>query len=197
MWNEHKIIDYLQKNLTPERYDHSLSVRDTSIALAHHYKADANNARLAGLAHDCAKNMEDEKILYTIEKFGYNIEGIYKRTPNLMHGLAGAIVAKHIMDIEDEDVLNSIRFHTTGRKNMSILEKIIYIADYIEPMRDFPGVDELRKLAYVNLDEVLLLSFDNTIKYVIEKGMLLHLDTIEARNSILCNKILEKSIWGI
>ena len=108
---------------------------------------------------------------------------------NLMHGLAGSIIAKHIMGIEDEDVLNSISYHTTGRKNMTILEKIIYIADYIEPMRNFPGVDELRKIAYSNLDEALLLSFDNTIKYVITKGQLLHLDTIEARNYILYNRI--------
>jgi predicted HD superfamily hydrolase involved in NAD metabolism len=189
MWSEDKIIDYLQKNLNTQRYEHSLRVRDTSISLAQHYKTDVNKARLAGLTHDCAKNMEDEEIINIIEKFGYNIEGIYKRTPNLMHGLAGAVVAKHTMGIEDEDVLNSISYHTTGRKNMSMLEKIIYIADYIEPMRNFPGVEELRKLAYSNIDEALLLSFDNTIKYVITRGQLLHLDTIEARNSMLCDKI--------
>jgi predicted HD superfamily hydrolase involved in NAD metabolism len=189
MWSEDKIIDYLQKNLNPQRYEHSLRVRDTSIALAQHYKTDISQARLAGLTHDCAKDMENVEIINIIEKFGYNIEGINKRTPNLMHGLAGAIVAKNTMGIEDEDVLNSITYHTTGRKNMSLLEKIIYIADYIEPMRNFPGVEDLRKLAYTNIDEALLLSFDNTIKYVIAKGQLLHLDTIDARNSMLCDKI--------
>ncbi|MCM0648943.1 bis(5'-nucleosyl)-tetraphosphatase (symmetrical) YqeK [Clostridium swellfunianum] len=188
MWNEDKILEYLKENLNKQRYEHSLRVRDTSVELAEHYKADRDKAYLAGLVHDCAKNMEDEKIINIIAKNGYNIEGIYKRTPNLMHGLAGALVAKTIMGIEDEEVLSSIAFHTTGNKIMTLLDKIIYIADYIEPMRNFPGVEELRKLAYENLDEALLLSFDNTIKYVISRGQLLHLDTIEARNSILVDK---------
>jgi predicted HD superfamily hydrolase involved in NAD metabolism len=189
MWSESQIIEYLKNNLNPQRYEHSLRVRDTSIALAQHYKADVNKARLAGLTHDCAKNMEDAEIGNIIVKFGYNIEGIYKKTPNLMHGLAGAILSEKVMGIEDKDILNSISYHTTGRNNMSVLEKIIYIADYIEPMRNFPGVDELRKLASGDLDDALLLSFDNTIKYVITKGQLLHMDTIEARNYILITKM--------
>ncbi len=189
MWSEDKIIEYLKKNLNKQRFEHSLRVRDTSIELAKHYGADIYKAKLAGLVHDCAKNMKDEEIINIIEKYGYNIQGIYKRTPNLMHGLAGALIAKHTMGIDDEDLLNAISYHTTGRNNMSILEKIIYIADYIEPMRNFPGVDELRELSSSNLDEALLLSFDNTIKYVITKGQLLHLDTIEARNCILLNKM--------
>lgn len=189
MWSEDRIMEYLQNNLNKQRYEHSLRVRDTAVALAEHCKADTSKARLAGLAHDCAKNMKDEEIINIIEKYGYNIQGIYKRTPNLMHGLAGAVVARKIMGIEDEEVLNAISYHTTGRSNMSILEKIIYISDYIEPMRNFPGVDELRRLAFCNLDEALLLSFDNTIKYVIDRGQLLHLNTIEARNYILCDKM--------
>jgi predicted HD superfamily hydrolase involved in NAD metabolism len=189
MWSEDRIIDYLRTHLNRQRYEHSLRVRDTSMQLARRYNIDPDSARLAGLTHDCAKNMKDEEIINIIEKNGYNIEGIYKRTPNLMHGLAGAMVARHTMGIEDEDVLNAICYHTTGRKNMSLLEKIIYIADYIEPMRNFPGVEELRKLAHSNLDEALLLSFDSTIRYVINRGQLLHIDTIEARNYILFSKM--------
>jgi predicted HD superfamily hydrolase involved in NAD metabolism len=189
MWNEQQIIKYLKDALSNQRYEHSLRVRDTSVELAKHYGADPNKASLAGLVHDCAKNMKDEEIINIIEKYGHNIEGIYKRTPNLMHGLAGALIGRHIMGIEDEDVFNAVCYHTTGRKNMTILEKIIYIADYIEPMRNFPGVEELRKATYINIDEALLLSFDNTIKYVIDRGQLLHLDTIEARNSILCDRM--------
>lgn len=189
MWSEQQIMDYLQKVLNKQRYEHSLRVKDTSIELAKHYGADINKAKLAGLVHDCAKNMEDEEIINILEKYGYNIEGIYKRTPNLMHGLAGALIGKHIMGIKDEDIFNAIAYHTTGKKNMSLLEKIIYLADYIEPMRNFPGVENLKKASYINIDEALLLSFDNTIKYVIDRGQLLHHDTIEARNSILFHRM--------
>jgi predicted HD superfamily hydrolase involved in NAD metabolism len=189
MWNENEILKYLQNNLNKQRYEHSLRVRDTSIALAEHYGADISKAKIAGLVHDCAKNMEDEEIINIIEKNGYTIEGIYRRTPNLMHGLAAAIIAEKDMGIKDIDILNSINYHTTGRKNMSLLEKIIYISDYIEPMRNFPGVEELRKATYYNLDEALLLSLDNTIKYVISRNQLLHTDTVEARNYILYNKM--------
>ena len=189
MWSEAKIEEYLKDNLNKQRYEHSLRVRDTAVELANYNNVDTDKARLAGLVHDCAKNMKDEEIINIIEKYGYTIEGIYRSTPNLMHGLAGGIIAKHVMAIDDQDVLNSIIYHTTGRKNMSILEKIICISDYIEPKRNFPGVDELRLLTYENLDEALLVSFDNTIKYVISKGQLLHLDTIEARNYILLSKM--------
>jgi predicted HD superfamily hydrolase involved in NAD metabolism len=189
MWNEEMIIKYLQNALNKQRYEHSLRVMETSVELAKYYGADEIKARLAGLVHDCAKNMKDEEIINIIEKYGYNIEGTYKRTPNLMHGLAGALIGKHIMGIEDEEIFNAICYHTTGKKAMTMLEKIIYIADYIEPMRNFPGVEELRKATYINIDEALLLSFDNTIKYVISRGQLLHLDTIEARNSILSDRM--------
>jgi predicted HD superfamily hydrolase involved in NAD metabolism len=189
MWNEAEIEIYLKEHLNEQRFNHSLRVIDTAVKLAEYYGEDRNKARIAGLVHDAAKNMKDEEIINILENNGYNIDKIHKRTPNIMHGVAAGIIAKSQMGILDEDVLNSVIYHTTGRKNMSTLEKIIYISDYIEPMRNFPGVNELRELAYKDLDDALLLSFDNTIKYVISRGQLLLYDTIEARNYILFNKM--------
>jgi len=158
------------------------------MSLAKFYNVDEKKARLAGLTHDCAKNLNIMEINDLLEKNGYNIDGMFKNNSNIMHGLVGSIIVKNIMGILDEDVLNAIAYHTTGRISMSKLEKIIYLADYIEPMRNFNGVETLRILAYENLNEALLLSFNNTIKYVIDKGELIHKDTIEARNYILYTK---------
>jgi predicted HD superfamily hydrolase involved in NAD metabolism len=185
MWDEKQIKEYLSLNLDAERLQHSLSVKETSISLSRKYNIDQDKAGIAGLVHDCAKYLKNNEINDFLVKYGYNIDEIFKNNSNILHGLAGSIIAENIMNITDRDILNAIAFHTTGRANMSTLEKIIYLADYVEPLRNFNGVEVLRKLAYENLDEALLLSFDNTIKYVIDKGELIHKDTIEARNFIL------------
>ncbi|KOF56731.1 MULTISPECIES: bis(5'-nucleosyl)-tetraphosphatase (symmetrical) YqeK [Clostridium] len=188
MWTENEIIEYLKKNLKESRFKHSLSVRDTAVKLAEKYNCDVKKASIAGLAHDCAKNIEDKEIINICSEAGYILNEVELKNPSIAHGLAGSIIAKDKMGINDEEILNSIRFHTTGKKNMTLLEKIIYIADYVEPLRDFPGVDELRKAVNDNLDEAMLLSFDQTIKYVIKREMLIHLDTVEARNYMIYNK---------
>ncbi|MFL0267803.1 bis(5'-nucleosyl)-tetraphosphatase (symmetrical) YqeK [Candidatus Clostridium radicumherbarum] len=188
MWSEDQITDYLKANLNPQRFQHSIRVMETAVSLAKRYKVDEEKAKLAGLTHDCAKNLNNLEINDLLVKNGYNIDMMFKKSSNVMHGLAGSIIARDVMGISDEEVLNAIVYHTTGRANMSMLEKIIYIADYIEPMRNFEGIATLRTLAYENLDEALLLSFNNTIKYVIDKAELIHKDTIEARNFILFTK---------
>ena len=185
MWSEKDIEEYLKKNLKTSRYEHCLGVRDSAVLLARKYKVDENKARLAGLIHDCAKNLKDEEILDLVRKQDLEISEVCFKSPQIMHGLAGAIVAKNIFKVIDEEVLNAITYHTTGRKNMTALEKIIYLADFIEPGRDFFGVETLRVLASKDLEKALFLAFDNTINFVITKGELLHLDTVIARNDII------------
>lgn len=188
MWNEIEMEDYLKKNLKNGRLKHSLGVRDTAEILAKKYGADVHKARIAGLIHDCAKQMDKNKILDICVENGYKLDYIAYKNPSIMHGAAGSVIAKKLMGVEDKDILNSIEYHTTGRKDMSLLEKIIYLADYIEPSRDFPGVDNLRETVNKDLNEGLLLSFNNTIQLVISKGDLIHLNTVEARNYIICNE---------
>ncbi|MBV7273056.1 bis(5'-nucleosyl)-tetraphosphatase (symmetrical) YqeK [Clostridiaceae bacterium UIB06] len=188
MWSEEKIQDYLKKNLRYKRYEHSLGVKDTAVKLAETYKLNIEKAKIAGLVHDCAKNMNDEQILEIALKHDIKINDVCKESPQLLHGAVGAVLAKEIMGIDDKEILDAITYHTTGRKNMSMIDKVIYIADYIEPLRNFPGVEELREVAFKDIDKALLKSFDNTIKFVIDRKQLLHFDTIEARNHLISIK---------
>lgn len=185
MWNESQMEEYLKANLRDGRFKHSLGVRDTAEILAAKYGADVYKARIAGLIHDCAKQMDKDKILDICIDDGYKLDYIAYENPAIMHGAAAAIIARKTMGIKDEDILKSIEYHTTGREGMSLLEKIIYLADYIEPSRNFPGIDQLRETINRNLNEGLILSFDNTIRLIISKGDLIHPNTVDARNYII------------
>jgi predicted HD superfamily hydrolase involved in NAD metabolism len=187
MWSEDKIKKYLKENLNEKRYIHSIMVSETAEKLASVYGADSSKARLSGLVHDSAKNLRNGDLINLAKLEGLEIDDVSLNTPQLLHGIAGAVIARETMGIEDEDIFNAVRYHTTGRINMSLLEKIIYISDYVEPSRSFPGVEALRELVSVNLDKALLKAFDVTIEFVISKGELLHKDTIEARNYLILN----------
>lgn len=191
MWNEEQIIEYLKEKLKKNRYEHSLGVRDTAIKLAEIYNADVKKARAAGLVHDCAKYMSDEEILSIAEQNDIYIDEVSRVNPQLLHGSIAAVIAKNIMGIYDEEILNAVKYHTTGKKNMSSLEKIVYISDYIEPLRDFPGVEDLRKKAFTDLDGAMLDAFNNTIKVVIIRNQLLHVNTIQGRNYLIYRSMQE------
>ncbi|WP_125152589.1 bis(5'-nucleosyl)-tetraphosphatase (symmetrical) YqeK [Clostridium rectalis] len=185
MWSEEQIEEYLKKNLEQKRFKHSISVRDTAIDMGKFYGENIEKLRIAGLVHDCAKNIKGYELINIARKHGYKIDDVCKKSPQLLHGLVGSIIAKEVMEINNKDILNAIAYHTTGRKNMTMIEKIIYLADYIEPLRKYDGVNELRKIAYKDIDKAMIESFNVTIKFVIERGQLIHLNTIEGRNYIL------------
>jgi len=185
MWDESEMLHYLKLNLSESRLKHSLGVSETAVALAKKYGENIESARIAGLVHDCGKNMKDEQLIKVANDHELQNDEIYLRNPSILHGLVGSIIAREVMGIQEEGILNAIRYHTTGRRNMSVLEKIIYIADYIEPLREFSGVDKLRILSMVDLDAAVIQSLENTIKYVISQKQLLHIDTVQARNYLL------------
>ncbi len=185
MWNEEEMLHYLQLNLSESRLKHSLGVSETAVSLATKYDENIESARIAGLIHDCAKNMKEAQLIKIAREHGIHIDDIYNHNPSIMHGVVGSIIAREVMEIQDDDILNAIRYHTTGRENMSMLEKIIYISDYIEPSRKFKGVEELRNLSYISLEAAVIQCLENTIKYVISQNELLHNDTINARNYLL------------
>ncbi|KYH34496.1 putative nicotinate-nucleotide adenylyltransferase [Clostridium tepidiprofundi DSM 19306] len=193
MWSEERIIDYLRRNLKEKRFIHSIGVRDTAIKLAQCYDADINKAALAGLVHDAGKYMSGEDIIDILNINNIEVDFVTSKNPDIMHGIASAYIAENIMGICDNDVLDAVRYHTTGRENMTLLEKVIYLADYIEPSRNYKGVEKLRELSYKDLDTALVKAFDNTINYVIKNGWLLHLMTVKARNYLL-SEINERSI---
>lgn len=167
----HKIDKYLKKHLDKKRYIHTLGVAYTATSLAMIHDVNVERAYIAGLLHDSAKCMETVKKLRKCEKYNVSVSEFEKENPFLLHGKVGAILAEQKFDIDDQDIFNAITFHTTGRPKMSKLEMIIYIADYIEPnRRPIPRIDEIRKLAFVNLEDTMVAILENTLSYLKASG---------------------------
>jgi putative nucleotidyltransferase with HDIG domain len=152
----------LKKSIGEKRYVHSLGTMEEAVRLSILYKVDIEKARIAGLLHDCGKSME--------------------KNDNLTHAAKSAEFAKTVYHVEDEDILNAILYHTTGRENMTILEKIIYIADKTEPGRKYEYVDNLRKIANININDALIYSLERTIEYVEQKNQDLDIESIKTLN---------------
>lgn len=166
-----KLRKKIEKVQDAKRFEHTLGVEYTAAALAMCHGASVEDARLAGLLHDCAKCFSDEKRLYVCEKKNIPITEIEGRNPFLLHAKVGAFLAKEKYGVENRDVLNAILYHTTGREGMSLLEKIIFVADYIEPGRkQAPNLPEIRRLAFQDLDKALLWILEDTLKYLKRSG---------------------------
>lgn len=166
-----KIRKSMEKELDAKRYEHTLGVAYTAAALAMCNDVDPVKAEMAGLLHDCAKCFSDDKKISVCRKNNMEINSVESRNPYLLHAKAGYCIAKNKFDIEDQDILNAILNHTTGRPGMSTLEKIIYIADYIEPSRkQAPNLSEVRKLAFQNLDQALLKILTDILSYLESGG---------------------------
>lgn len=188
MWSKIEILQYIKENLKESRYIHTLGVAQCAIQLAKINDVNQDRAEVAALIHDCAKNMSTEQMYKLLEESNYEVDDVMKCSPQLLHGKVGAIIANTLMEIEDEEILSSVEFHTTGRKNMTTLEKIIYIADYIEPNRNYPGIEVLRKTTFDNLNEGVLQGLSNTITYVVKNGLMIHPLSVEARNYLIKEK---------
>lgn len=162
-----KIRKSMEKNQDEKRYEHTLGVAYTATALAMCHGGSVENAELAGLLHDCAKCMEDEKKIALCEKHHISITDLERRNPFLLHAKVGSFLAMNKYKVNDPDVINAILNHTTGRPGMSLLEKIIFVADYIEPGRkQAPGLDQIRPLAFRDLDAALSRILEDTLKHL-------------------------------
>lgn len=173
----------LQSALSVKRYIHTMGVAEEAGKLAEIYGTakDRQKARVAGLLHDCAKDYPEGMRLRFCKEYKVQVDEIMQKQTDLIHPFLGAEVAKREYQVLDEDILNAIRYHTTGRVGMTLLEKIIFIADYIEPNRKkFGGLDEARRLAYLDLDQAMEYILENTIAYVKARGRLLHPLSLEA-----------------
>jgi predicted HD superfamily hydrolase involved in NAD metabolism len=177
--------DKLKKLLSDERFNHSLGVMETSEKLAVRYGIDVEKAKIAGLLHDCAKNLREDELVALANKYGIQIDDVLEKSPTLLHGPVGGYMIEDYFGIHDDEIKRAIMLHTTGDRDMTLLDKIIFLADYIEPNRNFDGVENLREMAYKNLDEAVIMALDETIKYVIEKGQLLYQKTVIARNDMI------------
>lgn len=177
------IKEKLQSSLSIERYIHTLGVAEEAKRLAVNYGDNelVKKSQIAGLLHDCAKDYPDDMKRRFCKEYHISVDEIMKKQIDLVHPLLGAEVAKREYDVNDEEILEAIKWHTTGKANMSTLEKIIFIADYIEPNREtFEGLEKARRLAYANLNNAMLYILESTIDYVKKRGRILHPFSIEA-----------------
>ena len=186
-----KIERKVKKELDQYRYMHTLGVMYTAASLAMRYQADVKDAMIAGLLHDCAKCIPGQDKIRLCKKYDIDITPIELSNPGLLHAKLGAYLAKKEYQVENEDILQAIRSHTTGRPDMSLLEKIIYIADYIEPGRNpLPNMDLVRKLAFEDLDECLFVMLKDSLEYLNSRNI--PIDPMTEQTYEFYNKIKEK-----
>jgi predicted HD superfamily hydrolase involved in NAD metabolism len=179
-------LQIVKPQLTEHRYQHTLGVMETAIKLAGKYGADIKKAELAAIFHDYAKFRPKDEMRQIIEE--QKMPAILLEfNSELWHAPVGAYLAEKEAGIDDKEVLDAIRYHTSGRIGMSLLDKVIYLADYIEPGRHFPGVDEVRKMAEEDLDSALVQAMKNTIQFLMKKNQPVFPDTFNAYNSIVQN----------
>lgn len=163
----YKLQIKIKKVLEEKRFQHTLGVAYTASNLAFVYDYDEKKAFVAGLLHDCAKCLSHEKRLSVCKKNHLDITEVEKENPVLLHAKVGAFFAKEKYEISDTDILDAIRYHTTGRQGMGLLEKIIYVADFIEPHRKkLPRLSEIRKVAFEDLDKAVFMILENSLNYL-------------------------------
>lgn len=186
--NKQRRLDLMRRlaeHLSPRRLEHSRQVAETAAELAVRYGLSAEPAWLAGILHDCARELSPKEMLTAARQaeLSWGVEEEWE--PVLLHAPLAAQWAKSRYGVDDADVLQAIALHTTGAPQMRLLDKILYLADLIEPDRDFVGVVELRELAETDIDRALLKALDGSIVHLLRRGALLHPSTVTARNWLL------------
>ncbi len=170
--NFQELKKMIQEELDKERYEHTLGVMYTSAALAMCYGSDTEEAMTAGLLHDCAKCIPNAKKIKKCEQYHLDISDVEYANPSLLHAKLGAYLAVQKYQVKSEEIINAISSHTTGRPGMSLLEKIVYIADYMEPGRvELPNMKEVRKLAFHDIDECLYRILKDSLVYLASKKL--------------------------
>jgi predicted HD superfamily hydrolase involved in NAD metabolism len=179
-----KALKLVKIQLTDHRYQHTLGVMETALTLSKQYGADEQKAETAAIFHDYAKFRPKDEMKEIIEVQGYP-KDLLTFNSELWHAPAGAYLVEKEAGITDPEILAAIRYHTSGRPGMSLLEKVIYLADYIEPGRQFPGVDVVREMAKENLDKALIKALQNTILFLLKKNQAIYPDTFYTYNELI------------
>lgn len=181
--NREKALRIVREQLTERRYIHTIGVMDTSIELAKKYGVDENKAELAAIFHDYAKFRDKEEMRNIILEQNLP-QDLLQHHDELWHAPVGAFLVEKEVGITDRDVLEAIKCHTSGKINMTPLDKVLYVADYIEPGRDFPGVEEVRESAKSSLDIAMIQAMKNTISYLLKRNQPVYPDTFHAYNDM-------------
>lgn len=184
---EDKYTEYkelLKNRLTPKRYNHSLCVADEAVRLAEKYGGDVEKAYLAGLLHDITKNATPQEHLHIFEEFGIMLNSVEKNAEKLWHAISGSAFIEHKLNICDNEIITAVRFHTTARKGMTMLEKLLYLADFTSADRDYDDVDIMRQKVDISIQSALEYALSYTINDLVSQNKPLHIDTVEAYNEI-------------
>lgn len=183
-------VERVRERLSSRRYIHTLGVVDTAIRLGRVYDADEERLFFAALYHDYAKHMDDKALLLACREYGIALDVTMEQLPMLAHGFVAAAEVELELGIKDPLILDAMRYHTIGREEMTLYDKIIYLADAIEPGRDYPGVDRLRKIAGKDIDEALIQAIGTTVSYVLSHGTheLVHPNSILLRNLLIIRR---------
>ncbi|KGR78566.1 bis(5'-nucleosyl)-tetraphosphatase (symmetrical) YqeK [Ureibacillus manganicus] len=179
-------LEAIKSRMPEKRYIHTIGVMETAIQLAQNFGEDVKSAETAAILHDIAKYADEQWMIEIVKDNGLD-ERLVSWGPEILHGPVGAWIAEHEFYISNEDILNSIRFHTTGRAGMSRLEKIIFIADMIEPNRKFDGVEKLRRKSEKDLDKAMRACIRHSIKFLVKTKQKIYPVSIECYNDLIDN----------
>ena len=182
------LIKTLEQELNYKRFVHTLSVAGTAASLAMCYGADLEKAEMAGLLHDCAKCIDVRKMQRLCEKAGLEVSSYERNSSSLLHSKAGSVLAAEKYGCTDPDILNAIRYHTTGRPGMSLLEKVIFVADFTSEERDYYGAEIMRQKSRESLEEAMIFGFQFTLCDLTKRKLAIHPDEVFCYNDIILNE---------
>ncbi len=184
--NAEEYRSLIRTRMGERRYIHSVNVAKAAVKLAEIYGADVEKAEIAGILHDSCKEIPKDEMLQIILSGGIILDAVEKGTSKLWHSIAGSVYARNTLGIKDEDILNAIMYHTTGRAGMSLLEKIIFVADFIGDERDYNGVEIMRDKAYNHsLEDAMLFGLQFTITDLAKRNLTIHSNAINCYNDII------------
>ena len=181
---EQRLLPYMRKKLTKHRFDHCLGVAQTAKELAERYQSDAERAYLAGLAHDISKWMSNEQMLAYAMDHGYGIDDLERRDPHLMHAKISASILKEEFFVTDEKILSAVEKHISGSEDMSKLDAIVCLSDWIEPGRTFSDIPALRELAKTSLEDALATALATTMQLVLQNKGVVHPQSLYTYNAL-------------
>ncbi len=179
---------HIRERLSEYRFRHSVNVSKEAVRLARKYGADEEKAELAGLLHDVMKDAGKKEQLDIIEQYGVKLNEVELQAPKIWHAIAGAVYVENVLGIRDKDIVNSVRYHTTARAGMTLLEKIIFIADYTSEERDYKGVEKMRKASNISLEYAMEEALAFEIEVRADEHTAIHPDTFAAYNEIMLAK---------
>lgn len=186
--NIEKYIEIIRPFMGDKRFNHCINVSKEAVRLAKKYGADEEKAAVAGVLHDITKEFSEEKQLQIFLNNDIMLSSVEQRTPKLWHAISGSVYISTELGINDQDIINAVRYHTTGRASMSLLEKIIFLADFTSEERDFPDVDIIRQKAEISLEEGMLYGLQFTIGRILARQGYISEDAVDAYNEILLNR---------